>query len=64
MYLSHGVRWNYRKSPMLILLVLSFLCLKTESFNVDTVNYVSYSRGDSSMFGYSVALHKGGGVPS
>ena len=40
------------------LLIVSLIVPSTNTFNLDTVNYIRHEGEPESMFGFSVALHK------
>lgn len=50
-----------RTAFIVSLFIVSLIVPSTNTFNLDTANYIKHEGEADSMFGFSVALHKEGG---
>lgn len=47
-----------RTALIVSILIVSLIVPSTNTFNLDTINYIRHEGEPESMFGFSVALHK------
>lgn len=47
-----------RAALIVSILIVSLIVPSTNTFNLDTINYIRHEGEPESMFGFSVALHK------